>query len=110
MNFIGPAMVVSVISLLANVLLIGGARQLSKDFLLVWMIWKVIAILIFWFWYGYNQLKHYNYIDWTSYGMKNCIFCSIEPESSYVGKNQKLGHIFLEIPLFITHIKIPLLI
>jgi len=80
---IGPALVVSVVSLLANVFLIGGSRQLSKDFLLVWISWKIIAILIFWSWYGYNQLKNYDYIDWSQYGMKNCAFCGI-PESSYV--------------------------
>ena len=82
---------VSVVSLLANVFLIGGARQLSKDFLLVWIVWKSIAILIFWAWYGYNQLKHYGYIDWTSYGMKNCAFCDLNPESTYVGKFYKFN-------------------
>jgi len=63
---IGPALVVSVVSLLANVFLIGGSRQLSKDFLLVWIVWKSIAILIFWAWYGYNQAKHLGYINWTT--------------------------------------------
>merc|ERR1712018_83640 len=75
---IGPAMVVSVVSLLVNVLLIGGARQLSKDFLLVWIIWKCVAIVLVWLWYGYNVLKDYGYIDWTAYGMKGCLFCSYE--------------------------------
>ena len=88
--FAGPAMVVSVVSLLVNVLLIGGARQLSKDFLLVWIIWKCIAIVLVWLWYGYNVLKDYGYIDWTAYGMKGCLFCSYEryePEiQSYVGE------------------------
>ena len=83
-------MVVSVVSLLANVLLIGGARQLSKDFLLVWIIWKCVAIVLVWLWYGYNVLKDYDYIDWTAYGMKGCLFCSYEryePEiRNYVGK------------------------
>ena len=82
----GPALIVSVVSLLANVLLIGGARQLSKDFLLVWVVWKSIAICIFWLWFGYNQLKHYGYIDWTRYGMRGCLFCDLNPESTYVGK------------------------
>ena len=81
----GPALVVSVVSLLANVLLIGGSRQLSKDFLLVWIVWKSIAIFIFWLWYGYNQLKYYGYIDWSQYGMKNCMFCDFNPESTYTG-------------------------
>jgi len=80
---IGPALVVSVVSLLANVLLIGGSRQLSKDFLLVWIVWKSIAIFTFWVWYGYNQLKYYGYIDWSQYGMKNCMFCDFNPEATY---------------------------
>ena len=46
----GPAMVVSVVSLLVNVLLVGGARQTSKDFLLVWIVWKSIAVVLFWAW------------------------------------------------------------
>ena len=78
-------MVVSVVSLLANVLLIGGSRQLSKDFLLVWIVWKSIAIFTFWVWYGYNQLKYYGYIDWSQYGMKNCMFCDFNPEATYTG-------------------------
>jgi len=77
---IGPALVVSIVSLLANVFLIGGSRQLSKDFLLVWIAWKSFAILIFWAWFGYNQLKHHNYIQ----GIQNCQFCSLNPESTYI--------------------------
>jgi len=80
---IGPALVISVVSLLANVLLIGGSRQLSKDFLLVWIVWKSIAIVLFWIWYGYNQLKAENYIDWRPYGMKQCYFCKRD-EATYV--------------------------
>ena len=76
------------VSLLANVLLIGGSRQLSKDFLLVWIVWKSIAIFIFWLWYGYNQLKYYGYIDWSQYGMKNCMFCDFNPESTYTGMHR----------------------
>ena len=93
-------MVVSVVSLLVNVLLIGGARQLSKDFLLVWIIWKCVAIVLVWLWYGYNVLKDYGYIDWTAYGMKGCLFCSYEryePEiESYVGKY------FFFLPIFLS--------
>ena len=81
-DFLGPALVVSIVSLLANVFLIGGSRQLSKDFLLVWIAWKSFAILIFWAWFGYNQLKHHNYIQ----GIQNCQFCSLNPESTYIGK------------------------
>lgn len=81
---IGPAIIVAVVSLLANLLLIGGARQLSKDFLLVWIVWKSFALIIFWAWYGYSQLKHYGYIDWTEYGMKDCNFCTMPTTSMYV--------------------------
>ena len=94
---------VSVVSLLANVFLIGGSRQLSKDFLLVWIIWKSIAILIFWAWYGYNQLKHYGYIDWTSYGMKNCAFCDLNPESTYVGKFFKFKFLKMSVQSIIAY-------
>ena len=34
--------------------------------------------------YGYNELKHYNYIDWTHAGMKSCYFCGQVAEK-YVG-------------------------
>ena len=34
--------------------------------------------------YGYSELKHYNYIDWTHAGMKSCYYCGHEAEQ-YVG-------------------------
>ena len=49
---------------------------------MVWIAWKSFAILIFWGWFGYNQLKHHNYIQ----GIQNCQFCSLNPESTYIGK------------------------
>jgi len=81
---IGPAFIVSTTSLVMNILLIGGAKQGSKEMLLGWVVWKIIAIVIFWLWYGYNELKHYNYIDWTHAGMKSCYFCGQVGEK-YVG-------------------------
>jgi mannose/fructose/N-acetylgalactosamine-specific phosphotransferase system component IID len=51
----GPAFVAAIISLLANLCLIGGAKQYSKEIILFWIIWKVILIVIYWLWYGYSQ-------------------------------------------------------
>jgi hypothetical protein len=51
----GPAFVAAIISLLANLCLIGGAKQFSKEIILFWIIWKVILILIYWLWFGYSQ-------------------------------------------------------
>ena len=46
----GPAFIVSTTSLVMNILLIGGAKQGSKEMLLGWVVWKIIAIVIFWLW------------------------------------------------------------
>jgi len=81
---IGPALIVSVVSLLVNVLMVGGAKQGSKKMLLTWTIWKIAVIGLFWAWYGYNQLKHYGYIDWRDRGMKNCYFCGDPYTQQYV--------------------------
>ena len=43
-------MVVSVVSLLINVMLVGGAKQGSKDMLLAWTVWKLIVVFLFWAW------------------------------------------------------------
>jgi hypothetical protein len=51
----GPAFVAAIISLLANLCLIGGAKQFSKEIILFWIIWKVILIVIYWLWFGYSQ-------------------------------------------------------
>ena len=47
----------AIISLLANLCLIGGAKQYSKEIILFWIIWKVILIVIYWLWYGYSQAR-----------------------------------------------------
>ena len=46
----------------------------------------MLAIVLFWIWYGYNQLKAENYIDWRPYGMKQCYFCKRD-EATYVGES-----------------------
>ena len=46
----GPAMVLSVVSLLVNVILVGGAKQGSKDMLLTWTLWKIVVVVVFWLW------------------------------------------------------------
>jgi hypothetical protein len=33
-----------------SILLIGGAKQGSKEMLLAWVVWKIIAVVIFWLW------------------------------------------------------------
>ena len=45
-------MVCSVVSLLANIALIGGAKQLSEKIVLTWIVWKYLLILLWWAWYG----------------------------------------------------------
>ena len=49
-TIIGPAFIVSTTSLVMSILLIGGAKQGSKEMLLSWVAWKLIAIVIFWIW------------------------------------------------------------
>ena len=46
----GPAFVVSVMTLVMSILLIGGAKQGSKDMIFAWVVWMVIAAVIFWLW------------------------------------------------------------
>ena len=43
-------MVLSVVSLLVNVILVGGAKQGSKDRLLTWTLWKIVVVVVFWLW------------------------------------------------------------
>ena len=39
-------MISSVISLLVNVALIGGACQLSKGIVLLWLVWKILLVFV----------------------------------------------------------------
>ena len=43
-------MVVSVISLLINVMLVGASKLRSNNMLLVWTVWKVFVVILFWAW------------------------------------------------------------
>ena len=54
--------------------------------LITWPFISMLAIVLFWIWYGYNQLKAENYIDWRPYGMKQCYFCKRD-EATYVGES-----------------------
>ena len=74
--YVGPLIIVSVTSLVINIALIGGAKQLSRKIVLMWLVWEYIMILLFWLWYGYNMMKFHGYIDWTDYGMRQCYWCS----------------------------------
>ena len=76
---VGPALACSVLSLLFAVMLMGGALQYSKNLILAWLIWTMVLLVVFWLWYGYNQLKHYGYIEW---GVQGCHFCGRDVEST----------------------------
>ena len=47
---------------------------------------QVLLVMIFWSWFGYSQLKYYAYIDWRRDGMRECFWCTLEPEADYVGE------------------------
>lgn len=81
---IGPAFVASIISLLANLCLIGGAKQYSKEIVMFWIVWKMLLVSLFWAWFGYSQLKYNGYIDWREQGMRPCYWCDL-PEAKYFG-------------------------
>ena len=78
-------MISSVISLLVNVALVGGACQLSKGIVLLWLVWKILLVFLFWIWYGYSLLKFHGYIDWSSYGMRPCYWCRNRDDQELIG-------------------------
>ena len=45
-----PAVLISVCTLIFSIVLVGGAQQESKDMLLAWIIWELMALAIFWAW------------------------------------------------------------
>jgi len=105
---LGPAFIAAIISLLANLCLIGGAKQFSKEIVLFWIVWKFLLLIIFWTWYTFSQLKFHGYIDWMSYGMRRCFWCS-QKEAKYVGYGgalSSIGLIILIIPVIKFHIKL----
>jgi len=99
---IGPAFIASVISLLANICLIGGALQQHKDIILFWLVWQLILILLFWVWYFYSQLKYSGYIDWSDRGMRTCLWCDLPQADAVVlgGALSTFGLIVLMLPVF----------
>jgi len=105
---IGPAFVASIISLLANLCLIGGAKQYSKEIVLFWIVWKNLLIVLFWTWFGYSQLKYNGYIDWKEHRMRRCYWCDL-PEAKYVGLGgaiSSLALILLLLPVASFHLKL----
>jgi len=99
---IAPAFLASVISLLANICLIGGAKQQHKDIILFWLVWQLLLIILFWSWYIYSQLKYTGWIDWSDKGMRTCLWCDL-PEAQAVGMGGALssfGLLLLMVPVF----------
>ena len=47
---IGPAMLSSVVSVIINVLLVGGAVLYSHKMLMAWIVWDIALLIIFWAW------------------------------------------------------------
>ncbi len=41
-----------------------------------------MLLAVFWSWYGYSQLKHHGYIEWS--GMRGCHFCGLRPHEANV--------------------------
>ena len=58
--FSGPAFIAAIISLLANLSLIGGAKQFSKEIVLFWIVWKYLLLVLFWSWFTYSKLKEWS--------------------------------------------------
>lgn len=57
--------------------------------------------------YGYNQLKHYGYVEWS--GMRNCYFCGLDDEETYVGFGGALASVILLVvlmPVGVFHSKL----
>eukprot|EP00092_Neocalanus_flemingeri_P021594 GFUD01023424.1.p1 GENE.GFUD01023424.1~~GFUD01023424.1.p1 ORF type:complete len:184 (-),score=41.95 GFUD01023424.1:667-1218(-) len=105
---IAPAAVASIISLLANVCLIGGAKQYSKSIILFWIVWKFLLLVLFWVWYAYSQLKFHGYVDWSGRGMRQCYWCSL-PEAEMVGFGgaiTSLALFTLMLPVEMFHMKL----
>jgi len=101
-----PASLASIISLLANVCLIGGAKQYSKDIILFWIVWKYLLLVLFWVWYAYSMLKFHGYVYWS--GMRQCLWCSL-PEAEMVGSGGAMASLILftlMIPVQMFHRKL----
>ena len=102
-------MVVSIVRLLANIGLIGGAKQLSKRIVLTWLVWHYLLVLLFWAWYGYNMLKYHGYIDWTEHGMRQCYWChqkKVQETLGYIGAIASFVLLVFMIPVHLLHTKL----
>ena len=102
-------MLTSVISLLVNVALIGGAKQLSKGIVLLWLVWSISLVLLFWVWYGYSLLKFHGHIDWSQYGMRPCYWCQDKADQELIGYGGAISSLVLlitVIPVQIFHSKL----
>ena len=105
----GPLMISSVISLLVNISLVGGAKIRSKGIVLLWLVWKLLLVLLFWTYYGYSLLKHHGYIDWTSQGMRPCWWCQYKDLQETIGYGAAIASLVLlstVVPVQIFHSKL----
>jgi len=105
---IAPAAVGSIISLLANVSLVGGARQSSRRIVLFWIVWHFLLAAIYWAWYAYSMLKYYGYIDSSELGLRRCYWCD-RPEAESLGFGGAVGTLVLSIlimPVIAFHMKL----
>jgi len=103
---IGPAAVASIISLLVNVCLIGGAKQYSKGLLLLWLVWEYLLVVMFWLWYSYSMLKYHGYLQWR--GVRQCLWCQMK-EAEMVGFGGAITSLLLfllMIPIHLFHHKL----
>merc|ERR1712048_702269 len=97
---IGPLMISSVISLLVNISLVGGAKILSKG---------IVLVLLFWTYYGYCLLKHHGYIDWSEQGMRPCWWCQSRELQERIGYGAAIASLVLlstVVPVQIFHSKL----
>ncbi len=99
----GPALAAAVLSLVFAVLLMGGALQYSKNLLLCWIVWSMVLLVVFWLWYGYNQLKHYGYIDWSTSGCHFCGQADLESAVSLGGAIATFCLFMAMVPVAILH-------
>jgi len=105
---LGPAFIAAIISLLANLSLIGGAKQFSKEIVLFWIVWKYLLLVLFWSWFTYSKLKFNGYIDYMTYGLRRCYWCDLR-EAKYVdygGTLASIALIILTLPVIKFHMKV----
>ena len=97
------------INLLVNVALVGGAKQLSKGIVLLWLVWSLLLVLFFWVWYGYSLLKFHGHIDWSAQGMRPCWWCQNKDVQEVIGYGGAIASFVLlssMIPVQIFHSKL----